>query len=732
MKKPKRLRAISGVASAALLASYLLPLGEIPPALTARAADDDRPVYAKEITPEQLLTDFNLFIEENVTATNQGHIVGSVIIGDTLDTPNAFGDGAITSSYIHHIKNLINIAKPGDWIEDPELKEQCERNNYVYYHINDNEYPNLPYMQQIADDCEYVPIKNAFAELRKWSSEQKESDSAYKATADNINTEGVLTLDVDANRNIVIPKDVYDAAKAINLVSSSLEGIMCGKNTITIADVKDVKFAFSGGGEDTKTIQFNGITSETTMKDALCVPPDETKFRDGQLNLEAGMNLIWNLPDADNVDTAFLEGHLVAPKANVNVTGGRFEGGIIAKNANLDAEAHFYPYNSWTVRHAPYSFDLFKYINEAGGEPLPGALFGAFPVSENGVGTNPSFTLKTGDTNPNLFSLDAGKYVIKEYGAPAGYMVSDTEYYIEITENPEHDAVIKLNTWDNAETKTVQYTDKVTVKLYSDPDFTKVIKTAEYSPLALAENLYTVGGKTYAFTVGPDGKVTKAEEVAADGSRTDAELDQFTFNSVDAAYYNVVYDDQTVVPVNGFYEINGDQYEIQIEEDGTVSKITKKGKTLSADEVKRFRLGKMSTTWGPFGGQWDPTTLKTLYYYDKPYTEQGAQILYSAEADENGVYKFADLNQSYIITTEKGVGFGQVPDEVTGVTEADADVTTDMVSTVKTTKCNYIVVIDCSVASAVINVYEKIGPKFEYTDSEAMTLRNVDAAEQDT
>ena len=113
MKKTKRLRALSGVASAALLASYLLPLGEIPPALTARAADDDRPVYAKEITPEQLLTDFNLFIEENVTATNQGHIVGSVIIGDTLDTPNAFGDGAVTSSYIHHIKNLINIAKPG-------------------------------------------------------------------------------------------------------------------------------------------------------------------------------------------------------------------------------------------------------------------------------------------------------------------------------------------------------------------------------------------------------------------------------------------------------------------------------------------------------------------------------------------------------------------------------------------------------------------------------------------
>ena len=55
-----------------------------------------------------------------------------------------------------------------------------------------------------------------------------------------------------------------------------------------------------------------------------------------------------------------------------------------------------------------------------------------------------------------------------------------------------------------------------------------------------------------------------------------------------------------------------------------------------------------------------------------------------------------------------------------------------MVSTVKTTKGNYIVVLDGSVASAVINVSEKLGTKFEFTDSEAMTLRKVDAAEPDT
>ena len=42
MKKPKRLRVLSGVASVAMLASYLLPLGDLAPVLTAKALQEAR------------------------------------------------------------------------------------------------------------------------------------------------------------------------------------------------------------------------------------------------------------------------------------------------------------------------------------------------------------------------------------------------------------------------------------------------------------------------------------------------------------------------------------------------------------------------------------------------------------------------------------------------------------------------------------------------------------------
>ena len=48
MKKPKRLRVLSGVASVAMLASYLLPLGDLTPVLTAKADDDCRLVTYTE------------------------------------------------------------------------------------------------------------------------------------------------------------------------------------------------------------------------------------------------------------------------------------------------------------------------------------------------------------------------------------------------------------------------------------------------------------------------------------------------------------------------------------------------------------------------------------------------------------------------------------------------------------------------------------------------------------
>ena len=107
MKKPKRLRALSGVASVALLASYLLPLTEIPAVLTASADELPEPKYAKEYTIENILSDFQYFIKEDFTVNN--HTVGALAVGGDAELPGAgFGQGAVTHSYF---KNIVRPAQ---------------------------------------------------------------------------------------------------------------------------------------------------------------------------------------------------------------------------------------------------------------------------------------------------------------------------------------------------------------------------------------------------------------------------------------------------------------------------------------------------------------------------------------------------------------------------------------------------------------------------------------------
>lgn len=72
----------------------------------------------------------------------------------------------------------------------------------------------------------------------------------------------------------------------------------------------------------------------------------------GEANLD-GTNLIWNFPDATDVEVNYLSGHVVAPNATakINCRGdgsivneGNFEGNVIARNAFTGGEAHFYSY----------------------------------------------------------------------------------------------------------------------------------------------------------------------------------------------------------------------------------------------------------------------------------------------------------------------------------------------------------------------------------------------------
>ena len=196
MKKPKRLRALSGVASLALLASYLLPLGDVAPVLTA-SAEEDGPVYGKPYTIENILTDFGLFSETDIIANNSGHIVGGIAVGGKYESDNAFGDAASGPSYIVQIERFSNY-NPGNYISDPELKQEFIDKAKLYYRTN-NSGVNANGMQQIDND--YINFGDAFKAIQDWSTDQKNTPGAWKVQASDLN-DGFL----DPAERVLLPE----------------------------------------------------------------------------------------------------------------------------------------------------------------------------------------------------------------------------------------------------------------------------------------------------------------------------------------------------------------------------------------------------------------------------------------------------------------------------------------------------------------------------------------------
>ena len=153
MKKPKRLRVLSGVASVAMLASYLLPLGDLAPVLTAKADDEVTAYYGKPYTIENILTDFEIFSQTDIIGKN--HIVGAIAAGGKFESVTAFGDAAAHASYAKTLGEFGNY-NVGAYISDEELKEKFKEEARIYYNNDEtgfNEYhSNYNYMTKIDND----------------------------------------------------------------------------------------------------------------------------------------------------------------------------------------------------------------------------------------------------------------------------------------------------------------------------------------------------------------------------------------------------------------------------------------------------------------------------------------------------------------------------------------------------------------------------------------------------
>lgn len=312
------------------------------PAVSMTGGD---PKYDKAYTIENILSSYNLFIENDLESVS--HVVGAIAVGNNFTGANS-GDAAKAPSYA---KNIIKIANYscGNYLEAADRETLA----FYYQTVADGVTLGTDF-EQISQP--YIDFAQAFANIRAWSQgKAKETgDDVWVVQesdlikVDSYVHQSLTKIDIDVTnpiaKNIIIPKEIFDRIGIINFTSSNgattdsiVQAMARDGYTITIPGVTKDTITFNQNSNE-HSVNINMGQASTKFKESL-----SGAINAGQANLD-GTNLIWNFPDATDLTIRCLSGHVVAPNAMVSLTDGNFEGNVIAKNAFTNCEAHFYSY----------------------------------------------------------------------------------------------------------------------------------------------------------------------------------------------------------------------------------------------------------------------------------------------------------------------------------------------------------------------------------------------------
>ena len=287
-------------------------------------------------TIENILSNYIIFVEDDFTSPS--HMVGAIAAGGDFSV-GSWGEGQIAPSIIggQYIKGNFN---PGDWLTE---EQKATASDKVYYNTSAIDVSSNPNFIQ---DSDYLDFATAMQIVQKES--EAIANGGLVITMDDITetsewygTQYTIDLSSLSSKNIVIPYSIFSTAGAINFTGVTLDDFATGGYKISITGVNDTAFAmsFTSYGSNGTKILLNNSGLDNQFKNL------SGTTQGGQLNLVDGMNLMFNFPDATSTVTLnYLSGHIVAPGADVSITGGNFEGSVIAKSATTEGEGHFYSY----------------------------------------------------------------------------------------------------------------------------------------------------------------------------------------------------------------------------------------------------------------------------------------------------------------------------------------------------------------------------------------------------
>ena len=295
--------------------------------------------YDKKYTIDNLLSDYQYVVRDNADIKN--HTVGAVLIGGKA-TLSSFGDAAIENSYIDYVVTYGNYSN-GSYFRDTKYKEYYDK--YKAYYRDSDYSGELSGLTKT--NTSYVDFNKAYKEIMN---ESKDLSTGTKITLkkENIDGQDAIALYVPNKQVVVIEKDEWNKCDFI-VLDGSLKDFISTKHVISILSDNvqigaDYSYVTVGDNKKAVFVKDDGKLKLLEHGNGLMQIKDGS-VQGGQLNVD-GMKLIWNIPNATEVVTEYLPGHVVAPNANVKINGGNFEGSYIVKSLVSNAEGHFYPYGS--------------------------------------------------------------------------------------------------------------------------------------------------------------------------------------------------------------------------------------------------------------------------------------------------------------------------------------------------------------------------------------------------
>lgn len=295
--------------------------------------------YDKKYTISNLLSDYQYVVKDNADIKN--HTVGAVLIGGEA-TLSSFGDAAIENSYIDYVVAYGNYSN-GSYFKDTKYKEYYDK--YKAYYRDSDYSGELSGLTKT--NTSYVDFNRVYKEIMN---ESKDLSTGTKITLkkENIDGQDGIALYVPNKQVVVIEKDEWNKCDFI-VLDGSLKDFISTKHVISILSDNvqigaDYSYVTVGDNKKAVFVKDDGKLKLLEHGNGLIQIKDGS-VQGGQLNVD-GMKLIWNIPNATEVVTEYLPGHVVAPNANVKINGGNFEGSYIVKSLVSNAEGHFYPYGS--------------------------------------------------------------------------------------------------------------------------------------------------------------------------------------------------------------------------------------------------------------------------------------------------------------------------------------------------------------------------------------------------